>query len=245
MKAIRLFLSAVAAFALFSSYIQAQTASTICLEEARQAFNTIDEAVQTAQDSAVFIQWSLTAKFREKPGMPPLVSRESMIYTRDKAIYMSQDYNLYADRQEAFNHQLNQYTIYRVKSTLGKMPVMQGIDGGIFQYASVKYCGFYKAEIPEERTWKERYITLNLDGMRKYNVSGIRLITDPVDGSLKVIHVEYYGTSMYTEAEYRFIKIDTHYKPEGGVKKISDYFLAPDGKLLPDYGTTKILDYRK
>ena len=234
----RLLLILLCSFPLTS--LIGQTASTICLNEVKAAYASIDHEKLLQAPGQSNLQYTREYAVRANP-QEFFKSSESRTYSPGQLNYKHYEGLTVTDEEEAFILREGQYVIYRTGSQLKKeAPVVNGLDAGIFEHCTALNCKF-----TADRSNKSAYLVVDAAGQKKYQISDLTIETNPLDSSLVRIQVNYLAPHLYQEADYHFEKISMDPQAKEQMGKAASVFLKEDGSLKDQFKGNKLMDYRR
>jgi hypothetical protein len=152
----------------------------------------------------------------------------------------SPDYEECTDATEAFNFRKFQFVVYRTKSTLDKAGIIPGLDAGIFDHCLVRTCEFIPAPGRDSTSFKKAFMSVDDAGQKKYQVSDLEMVWEPVNGDLIAVTVNFTERSRTVWASYS----DLEFSPaENTATSAAAIFLSGDG-LADQYKGVGLKDYR-
>lgn len=225
---------------LSSFSLVAQTASTICLEEVKNAYTSIDHQALLQAPGHSTLDYTRKYSVRANPD-ESFSAKENRTYAPGQLRWKHAEGLTVSDENEAFIYREGQYVIYRTKSQLKKeAPVIPNVDLGIFAHCTALDCQY-----TADRSNKSAYLVVDAAGQEKYQISSMTVETNPLDGSLVRIQVNYLAPNIYLEADYHFEKIHNEAQPAKKLGSVSSIFLQEDGSPQPKYEGIKMMDYRR
>jgi|GEM_PF-3949675 len=220
---------------------RAQVASTTCLEEVRVAFQGIDPDQLLAGNEAVQLDYLHTYIIRSDKNGEERSGMESRSYHKEYFRHESGDALTVSDGKEAFNYRKQQYVIYRTVASLDKAGLIPLAKAGLFDHCLVRECHFIPTPSVEGNSYKRAFMTVDAAGQKTYQIKTMEFITNPLDGSLVSIQVEFTDRSFYQRSKFEFRPV-VEAEAAGGAAQ--NTFLDGNGNLLPAYQGVSLKDYR-
>lgn len=245
----KLFLST--SFLLLSLYSLpsiAQTASNICLEELKTAWQSVDQAKLLQGDQVTSLEYDITYTMTSDPEKKVISGHEKWLIAKNRIHHYSDEGQVFTDENHAFFYRPHQYLIYLAPSALKDEKVFQSIDAGFWSYCTVTHCDYIKTGAYEWNgqtvTPKEYAIEISPEGQKKYQITSLEVITDPVFKRLISMDLTYSGKMLYSSAKYSLTSFSVKASQEAGLTSLDEQFLAEPGKLKPPYDGCTLQDVR-
>lgn len=233
---------------LLSLQMQAQTAFSICLDEMREAYSSIDHHQLLESDKIARVDYRISYVITADPSGREVNARESWLITKGRSHHLSEDMHIYTDEEKAYNYRPHQFVVYCSNSSLGEEGIIKSLDAGIWDHCQVVSCEYTNEGAYQEGeatiTPKEAMLIVDEAGQKKYHISSMTVVTDPVKKQLQRISLEYVGKTLYSRASYLFTDIQTDYQPETPLGTLDELFLDNDGKLKDGFSGCKLIDVR-
>lgn len=224
--------------------LRAQTASTICMEELRTALQAVDQRAWLQSEKAFLAEYTFTYQMQASPDEAPATVEATTLISKGTLHQTDPDNEVYSNSTEAFVYRPGQLVIYQVNSQLNSLWLLDRVDPGILDYATVNECNFIPPTATDS-TFKEYKLSINAEGQAKYKVTSLLVITNPVGHRILRIKITYAAGAKYTFTEYRFHHIHQDAFPGMAVPDVRSYIYAADGNLLPRFAGCKFFDRRR
>lgn len=238
-----LLLSSIHAVPLFS-----QTASNICLDELKTVWQSVDQAKLLQGDQVTTLEYDITYTMTSDPEKKQISGHEKWLIARNRIHHYSDEGQVFTDENHAFFYRPHQYLIYLAPSALKDEKIFQSIDAGFWSYCTVTHCDYIKTGAYEWNgqtvTPKEYQIEISPEGQKKYQVTSIKVVTDPVFKRLISMDLIYSGKMLYSSAKYSLTSFNSIPAQEAALTTLDEQFLAEPGKLKPPYDGCTLQDVR-
>lgn len=232
----------------FAVSMQAQTAHSLCMDEIKAAYASIDHEALLKSDKVSRIEYQIAYMVAADPDKTVRRANESWLLTKGQSHHISEDMHIYTDGEKSYNYRPHQFVIYCANSSLGTEGVIKNVDAGIWDHVEILSCEFTNEgayKVGEETiTPKEMMLVVDEEGQKKYSVTAMTVVIDPVKEQLMRISLDYIGKVLYSTADYNFTTITNDYSPEKPLGKLDEIFLDETGKLKTGYTGCRLIDVR-
>jgi hypothetical protein len=219
-----------------------QLSSSECLEEIKAVYARIDaEKLMTASEQ-VEIQYRHQFIMRKDETGKTQTQRETRVYGKGIYLLETPEFQTCSDAQEAFHYRKFQFTVYRTKPNREDAAFIPGVDKGLWAYATVTACEFIPIKGNDTLRHKQARVVINAEGQKKYAVSDIDLVWNPLNGQLVAIGLNFTEPSLYRWARFDFESFAV--PKEALPTDAKSVLLDGTGKLKETFGGAELLDYR-
>lgn len=223
--------------------LRAQITSSDCLADVARAFANYDAQVLLTQPGQVRMAFTHQFIMRKDEEGKTVRQEESMVYGPKFYRYETPEFMEVSDGTEGFHWRKHQRVVYRTGSSLSKSAQwIPGIDKGIFQTCVARVCEFREAPGKDTLRYKHAILSVGAEGQKKYQISEMELLWNPITYELVTIGVSFTEKSIYKWAQW-----DIHsYGPQEPALPVDAKagFLDGSGKLLPDFNGVELQDVR-
>lgn len=221
---------------------KAQTNSSDCMEQVKKAFDQIDHSRLMQLDSLTEWQFHYSYITRTDPEKRTFEFDEEMVYGKSFYLRSNNSGSSGSDASEAFHFKKDQFTVYRTKPNLNNAGFLPAVDAGIWKYGTVVQCDYVPAPGQDNNRHKHALVTINAEGQKKYKVTQIEYLWDPISETTLEVTVSYTPQSLTTWAKVKFGK---HGGYSGTMKgSVQDALTDEKGELKGIYGGSETVDYR-
>lgn len=223
--------------------MHAQITSSDCLADIEQVFAKYDAQLLMAQGGQCRMRFTHRFIMRKDEEGKTVTQEESLVYGPKFYRYDTPEFLEFSDATEGFHWRKHQRVVYRTGSSLSKSAQwIPGIDKGIFQACVARVCEFREAPGKDTLRYKHAILSVSAEGQKKYQISEMELLWNPITFELVTIGVSFTERSIYKWAQW-----DIHaYGPQEPALPVDAKagFLDGGGKLLPEFNGVELQDVR-
>ena len=228
---------------LSSQGLVAQVASTTCLEETRESFKKIDAKVLMAGAGSVTMEYLHTYVMKMDPKQETKEAREVRTYGNNYYRLDSPDELVSGDSKETFTYRKFQNVIYRTNASLEKGGLIPMASEKLFDHCLVRECHFVPAPGQDSISYKRAFMTVDAAGQKAFQVKDLEFITNPHDGKVISVKVNFTDRSLYKWSFFQFDRIEANAGAmEGSAAK---EFLGEGNDLKEKFEGVTLQDYRR
>ena len=233
---------------MFFSYLlsfaflgHAQTASDVCLEEVRVAWNKVDAPTLLAKSEGTTLCYVHEFVMRADPKQERVRNDECRSYGNGVYVCENKDQRIVSNAQEAFAYRTKQFMVYRTKGVLAQAELVPKMNPGIFEHCLVRECHFVPAPGQDSISHKRACMTLDAEGQKKYQIIDLEIVTNPHDTTLVSLQANFSPRSLYKYAKWEFRMVERM-----GVTPAPPrtQFLDAEGQLQSKYKGVGLQDHR-
>lgn len=221
--------------------MNAQVASTICLEEVQVAYKQIDASQVLKEGPGLEVTFEHSYVMRSDPKRATVSGEETLLMDKGFVVHETPEGLVVSDASEAFNWRQNQFVVYRTRPSLEKAGLIPRFDAGIFEHCLVRECHFVPAPGDDSISFKRAFMTVDAEGQKKYQISELEFITNPHDTTLISIKVNFVAPSLYIRSAYELKSVLRVSRKNYGA---ADVFLDEEGELKKKFDGAGLMDYR-